>query len=59
MKKTYDRPHTRTFLLHASPLMLRTSVNNYKQGDDITVGDTDEDESGSGKARHYVDWNGW
>ena len=61
MKKTYDRPHTRTLLLHSSALMLSTSntVNEYKQGSDIIVGDTDEDESGSVKAHNYVDWNGW
>ena len=58
MKKTYDRPQARTFLLQSSTLMLGTSntVNNYKQGNDITVGDTD----GSGvKAHNHMDWNEW
>ena len=62
MKKTYDRPHIRTFFPHSPALMISTSitVNEYKSGDDITVGDTDEEEEESGSAKAYdyaVDWN--
>ena len=43
MKKTYNRPQIRTILLHSPALMLNTSntVNEYKRGSDINVGDTD------------------
>ncbi len=44
MKKKYEKPQIHAVLLHGPTLMLGVSntVNDYKQGDDIYVGDSDE-----------------
>ena len=44
MKKTYKRPQTRAVALRGPVLMLSGSdtVKEYRHGNDITIGDTDE-----------------
>lgn len=43
-KKTYRRPQTRSIALQGPRLMLTGSdaVNEYRHGNDISVGDTDD-----------------
>lgn len=57
MKKNYETPQARIILLHTPALLLggSNSVNDYNQGSDITVGDTDE--PSSVKSHNYVDWD--
>ena len=44
-KKTYRRPQTRSIALQGPRLMLTASVavKEYRRGNDISVGDTDEE----------------
>ncbi|MBR6195647.1 MAG: hypothetical protein IKQ58_09290 [Prevotella sp.] len=44
-KKTYRRPQTRSIALQGPRLMLTASVavNEYYRGNDISVGDTDDE----------------
>ena len=45
MKKKYNNPQTRTVVLQGPRLMLTGSdaVKEYRHGNDISVGDTDEE----------------
>ena len=45
MKKKYNNPQTRTVVLRGPVLMLGGSdtVNEYRRGNDISVGDTDDE----------------
>lgn len=44
MKRTYTKPHTQAFILQSKTHMLSQSytVNEYRHGRSITVGDEDE-----------------
>ena len=46
MKKTYQKPQTKAIPLAGPVLMLggSNSVNTYRQGTDIFIGDDDEDD---------------
>lgn len=45
MKKTYEKPQMVTVFLQGPALMLggTQSVNNYNKGEDIKVGDNDDE----------------
>ena len=45
MKKKYNNPQTRTVVLQGPRLMLTASVavNEYRRGNDIGIGDSDEE----------------
>ena len=63
MKKKYESPLTRTFLVHSHVCSLTVGsvkVNDYNKGNDIYSGDMDDEpDPGRVNAQGNVDWNEW